>query len=413
MTFAAKIDIQLPKVVWRICIVKENTVSALKIPRQISASALVLASSALLLACQKPVPKTEDVRPVRVLKLDAQTVERSSEFSGEVRPRIESRLGFRVPGKILLRKVEVGDVVKRGQLLMELDPTDLQLAQTQTRAALVAAESNRDLAKADLARYQDLFNNKFVSKAVLDARDTAYKSAQASVEQAQAGLKNSANQSGYTRLLADMDGVVVAIDAEAGQVVGAGTPVLRLARPDQKEVVFGIPEDRVDVLRALPEVQVRLWADPKKIMNGKIREISPQADPTTRTYAARVTLPTAGPEVKLGMTAYVSYARKTAQPVIKVPLSAMYQEKNITSLWVVDKGVAQLVPVKVAGVSGNDVLIASGVTAGQQVVTAGVHVLKPGQKVKILDADLTQANLESQATAAHASAEALSVGAGK
>ncbi len=360
--------------------------SALKIPRQISASALVLASGVLLLACQKPVPKTEDIRPVRVLKLEAQTALRSSEFSGEVRSRIESRLGFRVPGKIVLRKVEVGDRVKRGQLLMQLDPVDLQLGQVQARAQLTAAESSRDQAKADLARYQDLFNNKFVGKAVLDAREAAYKSAQAGVDQAQAGLKNSINQAGYTHLLADMDGVVISVDAEAGQVVGAGTPVLRLARPDQMEVLFGIPEDRVEVLRALPEVQVRLWADPKKIMSGKIREISPQADPATRTYAARVALPTAGPEVKLGMTAYVSYARKTAQAVIKVPLAAMYQEKNVTSLWVLDKGVVQLVPIKVAGVSGNDVLIASGVVAGQQVVTAGVHVLKPGQKVKVLDA---------------------------
>lgn len=360
-------------------------------PRQIlsssrlAASMVVLSSALLMAACHKPVEKTEDIRPVRVIQVAPQGVAQSTEFSGDVRSRTESKLGFRVGGKVLSRKVDVGNLVKRGQVLMTLDAGDLQLAQSQARAALVAAESNRDLAKAERSRFQDLLNNKFVSQAVFDAKDTAYKAAQASAEQAQAAFKLQGNQAGYTQLVADVDGVVASVEADVGQVVAPGVPVVLLAKSGDKEVQFGIPEDRVELMRALPEVQVRLWSNPRQLIKGKLREISPQADPVTRTYAARVTLVNAPQDVKLGQTAYVSYQLNSPQALIRVPLTAMYQEKSLTSVWVVDGGVVKLVPVVVAGVSGNDVLIAQGLQTGQKVVTAGVHVLKPGQKVKILD----------------------------
>ncbi|MEN9868877.1 MAG: hypothetical protein RL748_4467 [Pseudomonadota bacterium] len=376
----------------------------LKIPRQIGLPLAVAVTALSLMACHKPVEKKEDVRPVRVMVVSSGGVEHSAEFSGEVKPRIESRLGFRVPGKILARKVDVGTQVKRGQVLLQLDPVDLQLAQSQARAGLTAAESNRDLAKAEKARFQELYNNKFVSKAILDAKDTAFQAAQANVEQLQAALKGQGNQASYTTLVSDVDGVVTALDAEVGQVVAAGTPVVRVAQASEKEVQIGLPEDRVDVFRAISDVQVRLWADPKNLMSGKIREISPVADPATRTYSARISLPQAGAQVKWGMTAYVSFVGKSQGGVIKLPLSALFQEKNITSVWVVDKDVVQLIPVKVAGVSGNDLLIASGLQAGQKVVTAGVHVLKPGQKVKIL---------ENEGDLAAATAGAASAGAAK
>jgi RND family efflux transporter MFP subunit len=347
---------------------------------------VVLAVALALAACSKPAEKTEDVRPVRAIVLQSSDIDVNAEFSGEVRSRVESRLGFRVGGKIVSRKVDVGSVVKHGQVLMELDPQDLRLSQAQALAALRAAETNRDLASAELKRYQELRDKNFVSQAILDAKLSAAKSAQASVDSANAAYRGQSNQAGYATLLSDIDGVVTAVDAEVGQVVAPGTPVVRLAKSDEKEIVFGVPEDKVDALRTISDVQVRLWADPAKSVQGKIREISPVADPSTRTYAFKVSIPASLEEAKLGMTAVVAFASKTATPQIKVPLTALFHEKSKTSVWVVENGAVKLTPVTVNGVAGNELILGSGVKSGQTVVTAGVNLLKPGQKVNILGA---------------------------
>ncbi len=350
---------------------------------------LLTAASALVLlsACSKPAEKTEDVRPVRAIVLASSDIDVNAEFSGEVRARVESRLGFRVGGKIVARKVDVGTLVKHGQVLMQLDPQDLKLSEAQALAGLRAAETNRDLARAELKRYQELRSKNFVSQAVLDAKDSTFKAAQANVDAAQAAYRGQSNQAGYASLLSDVDGVVTAVDAEVGQVVAPGTPVVRVARAGEKEVVIGIPEDKVEVLRRVPGVQVRLWANPKDTVAGKIREISPVADPSTRTYAVKVAIPDSLAEAKLGMTAVVQFSSRSATPQIKVPLTALFYEKKTTSVWVVEGGTVKLVPVAVVGTAGNDVVL-GGVKAGQTVVTAGVNLLKPGQKVKILGEDL-------------------------
>ena len=210
-----------------------------------------LCVSLLLAACSKQAEQAEDVRPVRVVTLAPAAGQAVVELSGEVVPRYESRLGFRVGGKIVARKVEVGSAVRRGQVLMQLDPSDLQLSQVQAKAAVAAAESNLTLAKAELERYRELHDKQFVSQAVLDAKQAAYQSASAGHEQALAALKVQVNQSSYTTLVADADGVVTAIDAEVGQEVGAGMPVVRVARSGDTEVRVSIPEDRVDALRQL------------------------------------------------------------------------------------------------------------------------------------------------------------------
>ncbi|WP_328595702.1 efflux RND transporter periplasmic adaptor subunit [Rugamonas aquatica] len=364
---------------------------AFKNQRQISPFILSVLAAAVLAGCSKPAEKTEDIRPVRAIVLASSDVDVNAEFSGEVRARVESRLGFRVGGKIVARKVDVGTLVKHGQVLMQLDPQDLQLSQAQALAGLRAAETNRDLAKAELKRYQELRSKNFVSQAVLDAKDSTYKAAQANVDAAQAAYRGQSNQAGYASLVSDVDGVVTAVDAEVGQVVQPGTPVVRVARQGEKEIVIGLPEDKVETLRRVPDVQVRLWADPKNTVAGKIREISPVADPSTRTYTVKVSIPDSLAEAKLGMTAVVQFASKTATPQIKVPLTALYYEKSASSVWVVDGGVVKLVPVTIAGAAGNDIVLASGVKAGQTVVTAGVNLLKPGQKVKILGNDLPAA----------------------
>lgn len=353
-------------------------------------SAAVMA--ALLAACSKPVEKKEDIRPVRAIVLSSSTVGVNAEFAGEVRARVESRLGFRVGGKITSRKVDAGTVVKKGQVLMQLDPQDLQLSQAQAKANLRAAETGRDLAKAELKRYQELRVKNFVSQAVLDAKQSAFSSAQSSVDAAQAAYFGQSNQAGYATLVSDVDGVVTAVDAEVGQVVAPGTPVVRVARMGEKEIVIGLPEDKVEQLRKLTDVTVRLWANKDVAIPGKVREVSPVADPSTRTYAVKVSIPDTAADVKLGMTAMVQFASTMATPQIKVPLTALYHEKNTTSVWVVDKGVVRMAPVAVVGTSGNDVVLGGGVTVGQTVVTAGVNLIKPGQKVSILPPDTSSSD---------------------
>jgi multidrug efflux system membrane fusion protein len=366
-------------------------VSALKNPRparQALSALLMTAAVPLLLAgCSKPAEKSEDIRPVRTMVLSSSSAGVNAEFSGEVRPRVESRLGFRVGGKLTARKVDVGAPVKRGQVLMQLDPQDLKLSQAQARANLRAAETNRDLARSEMKRYQELRSKKFVSQAVIDSKVSAFKASQAAVDAAQAGYRGQTNQAGYATLVADVDGVVTAVDAEVGQVVTAGMPVVRVARLDEKEIVIGIPEDKVDTLRKVADVTVRLWADPGTLIPGKIREVSPVADPSTRTYPVRVSIPAGHPGVKLGMTALVQFSSTTATPRIRVPLTALYQEKGVTSVWLVEKGQVRMVPVQIGGAAGNDILLLSGVQAGQTVVTAGANLLKNGQKVKLLGGD--------------------------
>lgn len=359
--------------------------------------ALSLSALLVLCACSKPVEKTEDVRPVRVMTIALEPVTSALVFSGEVRPKVESRLGFRVNGKIVARLVEVGTPVKRGQALMRLDPQDLALAQVQAHAGMTAAESNRDLAKAELKRYQELKEKNFVAATVLDSKETAYKAAQASYEQSVAVYKNQLNQSSYTSLVADADGVVTSVDAEVGQVVAAGTPVIRVAQTSDIDVVVGIPEDKVSTIRQLTDVSVRLWANKGEAIPAKLRELSPIADPVTRTFTAKLALPTAQKDLKLGMTASATFALKDAPTAIKLPLTALFQEKNVTSVWLVESGVVRLVPIVISGSSGQSVLVGAGLSVGQVVVTAGVHQLKVGQKVSILGEEATSNSSSAKA----------------
>ncbi|MDY0964898.1 efflux RND transporter periplasmic adaptor subunit [Massilia sp. CFBP9026] len=362
---------------------------------RISSSALraaVLAplAAAALVACSKPAPPAEDVRPVRVITLAADTAGERLEFSGDVRPRYESQLGFRVGGKIVERKVDVGATVKRGDVLMRLDPQDLRLAESQARATLRAAETERDLARADHKRHVDLRAQNFVSQAVLDAKQSALKAAQANVDAARAALRGQSNQSNYASLAADADGVVTAIEAEVGQVVQPGSPVVRMARTVEKEVVIGIPEDKVGQLRAAGDVTVRLWANEAVAIPGKIREVSPMADPATRTYTVKVAIPE-NAEVRLGMTATVELATgANGAAGLRLPLTALVQHKGASSVWIVENGAVKLVPVQVVGQVRNDVLVTGQIAAGQNVVTAGVNLLRNGQKVRILTADVSR-----------------------
>jgi RND family efflux transporter MFP subunit len=336
-----------------------------------------------MVGCSEKPPKTEDIRPVRAMVVAPAGARQAVELAGEVLPRYESRLGFRVGGKVIARRVDVGTVVKRGQLLMQLDASDFQLAQAQAKAGVSAADSTLALAQSELNRYRELRQKNFVSQAVLESKEAAYKAALATHEQATVGLRVQANQSGYASLVADADGVVTGIDAEVGQVVSAGMPVVRIARTGEKEVRVSIPEDQVAKLKGISDVTVRTWANPDVALEGRLRELSPIADSATRTFTAKIALPKAGGEIRLGMTATVSFASE-APPGIRLPMTALLNHKEKTAVWVVDQGAVKLTMVEVAGAMGNEIIIMAGLAPGQMVVTAGVNLLREGQKVTVL-----------------------------
>lgn len=355
--------------------------------RRLRAWAQGLLVVGLLAACGKPPPAVEDVRPVRVMTVAPAATSVAAELSGEVRPRIESRVGFQVAGRITDRKVEVGQSVKEGQVLATLDAADYKLGAAAAQAQLSAAQVDRDQQRADFKRFQELHKQGFISGADLDRRRAALDAAEARYASAAAQASVSGNQAAYAVLRAPEPGVVTAIDAEVGQVVAAGQSVLRIAQASEKEVVVAIPESRLQTLRQIPEVRVTLWSL-NLTLKGRVREIAPLADAATRTYPARITLIDPPREVALGMTATVRFEAPLPQPVITVPLQALLREGQGTHVWKLDRaaGTVSRHEVKVATISGNDLVLASGVAPGDTIVTAGVHLLKDGQKVRVLDA---------------------------
>ncbi|WP_407935882.1 efflux RND transporter periplasmic adaptor subunit [Cupriavidus necator] len=351
------------------------------------ALAMLATVSVLALAgCGKKTEPVPEVRPVRLMQLSQHGGKTAFEFSGDVRPRVESRLGFRVGGKIAARLVDVGATVRKGQPLARLDPTDLSLAEAGSRAQYEAARTDRDLAAADLKRYNDLFAKGFISAAEQNRRKATYEAAESRLRQAEAGLRSQSNQTAYAVLNADADGVVTAIDAEVGQVVTPGQPVVRVAQTAEKEVAIGLPEDQVDQLRGITDVSIHTWAEPQRSLPGRVREIAAAADPVTRTYATRVTIPNPPADLKLGMTAVVTFVRNGATPAIRVPLTALLQDQGRNQVWVYDTaaGTVQPVPVTLGEAIGNEVEVRQGLAPGQTIVTAGVHLLRPGQKVRPL-----------------------------
>ncbi|RFO98431.1 efflux RND transporter periplasmic adaptor subunit [Rhodoferax lacus] len=346
---------------------------------------LLSATVGVFSACTPAAPPEEPVRAVKVLTVGAGTQQTSAEYSGEVLARVESRLGFRVAGKIIRRPVELGQRVKAGQVLAQLDPQDYKLSEAAARAQLAAAATNRDLAAADFKRYKDLKDQNFISSAELERRDSTRKAAQAQFDQAQAQLSGQGNQAAYTTLVADVSGVVTAVDAEVGQVVAAGTPVVRIAQDGARDVLFSVPEDKVQALRVGSAAQVKAWAS-QTTVQAKLREVAASADPVTRTYAVRAALD-AKDDLPLGSTVSVTPAALAHgdQAVVKLPTSAIFRDGNASAVWVLDTAnmTVKLTPVEIATADGNEVVLRSGLQPGMQVVSAGVHVLSPGQKVSL------------------------------
>ena len=342
---------------------------------------LMLLLPLLLLGCgkeQKVLPANTE-RPAFTFVVGALGEDRTSVYSGEIRARYETVLGFRIGGKIVERAVDVGAVVRKGQVLARLDAADTGLQES-------AASAQLRLAEDEASRYRELREKGFVSQSVLDAKETALNSAKA-----QAGLV--VNQAAYTTLLADRDGVVSAILAEVGQVVSAGQAVVRLAQEGNREVAIAIPESGYSSVKVgmLAQIELSAALNDTKILNGRVREISPAADPASRTYAARVALNAENSKVALGMTARVKInsALKGAQKKNSeylIPLTSVFQQGNKAAVWIVaaDRSVS-LRPVEVKAYSDDGALVSSGIAAGERIISAGVHMLTAGDKVKIIE----------------------------
>lgn len=342
-------------------------------------ASLIVASALLLAGCTAGEPPAPAVRSVLV-KSASSAASGSAVYTGEIRARYELDLAFRVGGKLATRLVDVGAEIKAGQILATLDPADLQLAASAARAQLAAAESDFATARAERERYSGLLSRKFVSQAAFDGKENAFRSAQARLEQARSQSRISGNQASYGTLSSEFPAVVTAVLADAGQVLGAGQAVFRLARPEEKEVLIAVPESRLAELKAAQTIAVKLWADPKISLRGELRELSPAADPATRTYAARIRIDHPPAAVRLGMTARVALGA-TNDELLLVPLSAVLDQGQGPVVWVVSAGQANPRPVKVAAFREDGVSIAEGLQAGELVIVAGAGKLVAGQAV--------------------------------
>jgi len=339
--------------------------------------------------CQRAdvAPRAEPPRPVRTVVAEPRQVAIALTLPGEVRPRIETRYGFRVGGKLAQRAVSVGDRVVAGTVLARLDPADVTPAINAQQAQLVASRTDADLAAVELQRLRDLREKNYISQAQLDRQQATLDSAAARLDAAQAQLRQARNALEFQTLVANAPGVVTAVDAESGQVVAAGQSVIRVAQTGEREVAINIPESDVATARATEQWAVLIPALAGRTLQGRLREFTPVSDPASRTYPARLALSGDLAGVELGMTAVVQAVRPSASAFV-LPLSALYSKDGQPRVWVVDPATQSVrsVPVQTAGLVDDAVRVVGGIRAGDRVVTAGANLLVPDQKVRVLDA---------------------------
>lgn len=352
----------------------------------ISRVAILGLAAALVAGCKGEAAVQEtQVRPVKVAIVAAAPQGRSLSYSGVVRPRIESAVGFRVAGKIVERFVNVGDRVAADQVVARLDETDLKLAENSAKAAVASARSRRDVANDNLERAKVLLPKAIISQANYDTRKNELDAAVAALESAEAQLHQAVNAVGYATLKADKAGIVTAVTGEPGQVVGAGQTVITLADAGETEIAVGVPEQDASRLTLGQEAKVTLWAGPRTSLEGRIREIAGQADAASRTYAVRIAVNMPPQTMRLGMTASVTLRLDEEATPLVIPVTALIESAGGPAVFVVDperKAVRQTA-VTLGGIADDGVRIASGLQVGDMVVTAGVQFLRDGMRVKL------------------------------
>ena len=344
---------------------------------------------ALLPAC-KPQAEVEQRPPVarlvRSVVATPQPITPNLTFSGEIKARYESKLGFRVGGKIIDRRVDIGDHVEPGDVLFRVDDKDLTLAQEAASAALNQARAERSLAQQNYTRFEELKQRGLISSADFDQHATVLRSAREQVQVAEAQLDQAKNKSGYSVLYADQAGVITDIQAEIGQVVQAGQTVACLERAGALEVEFSVPEQQRELIKPQAEAKIQLWAEPDKLYMAMLREISPTADPLTRTYRIRMEIDNPDNALKPGMTATVELAIASRSTLL-LPLSALATKSSKPQVWRINSDSLTVEPVWVStgALIDNNIEITAGINAGERVVTAGANLLTPGQRVRLLE----------------------------
>jgi len=349
-------------------------------------AASLLISLLVLGGCGKrtdPVAE-EPPRPVRSLTVAASPVAAQWSLAGEVKPRVEVRYGFRVGGRVIERKVEVGDRIEPGQVLVRLDPQDLTPALDTQRAQQEALRTELALARAELARAERLRAGNFVSDANVERQRATMEAAAARLQAATAQVDQARNTVGYQLLKADIAGIVTAVEVEAGQVVALGQTVVRVARAGDAEIQVNIPEQDLGRAREAQAWTVTLAGLPGRQWPATLRELSPAADPASRTYAARLSLAGDTADVALGMSATAA-ASVGSQMRIQVPLTALHSREGQAKVWVVDMGTSRVRsrPVTTGAILDDAVVVQDGLQGGETIVTAGANLLREGQQVRV------------------------------
>ncbi|WP_062385639.1 efflux RND transporter periplasmic adaptor subunit [Pseudomonas abietaniphila] len=345
---------------------------------------LMVFSGVMLCACSKEAPPPEPVRPVLYMEVKPQAIENLGRFAGNIAARYESTLGFRVSGRIASRSVDVGSEVEKGQLLATLDPTDLQNQLRSSQGDLARVEAQYINAQANARRQQELFDRGVGAQAALDVAVTDLKTSQSSFNQAKAAVQQAQDQLSYSELRTDHAAVVTEWKVEAGQVVSAGQQVVTLARPDIKEAVIDLPAPLAEQLPQDVVFKVASQLEPEINTTATLRELEPQAEASTRTRRARLTLADTPAAFRLGTAISVTVS-SAIEPRIELPASVLQEVDGKTQVWIVDmqNQTVSPRPVKVLSRDDDTITVSGGIKGGERVVTAGVNSLKPGQKVKV------------------------------
>lgn len=347
-------------------------------------SLLLMALAAVIAGCGGKKEPEVLVRPVRAEIVAGGASSDSATYTAEIRSRYETDLSFQVAGKLVNRAVDAGATVKKGQLLAQLDQTDQQLGVDAARGAVPAAQSDLDRSRSEEARFRDLLERGLTTRAQYQAQQTAVRSAEAKLSQATAELRLAQQRLGYTALRAGEDGVVTRVMVDVGTVVAAGQRALSIARPSELEAVFDVPDGRIDEVKAGSTVVINPLSGEHTAWAGRVREISPSADPVTRTYQVRTTIVNPPPSLRLGMTVSVLLPRVGGAPNISLPSTAIFQKDGKPAVWIVTaQSTVELRPVTIERYDSNRAFVADGIRTGERVVTAGVHRLAPGEKVKL------------------------------
>lgn len=335
--------------------------------------------------CSEEVAEAPEViRPVKVVEVTAMSQGRKLEYSGSVKARYEVNLAFRVDGKIIERVVDIGQRVRPGDLLARVDASDYNLSVRSAEAALQSANSQVATLRIAKSRAEQLFAKNAASKSELEERTLSYDQAVSTQQSAISALEQAKNQVTYTQLRSDVTGIVTEVAGEPGQVVGSGTPVVKVAIDGEKEVQVAVPETDIAQFQTGMRVKARFWSNDALLLDGTVREVAGSADPQSRTFSVRVSLPD-DPRVLLGMTATINAVTDGSADGYEIPLAALSKEGDAPTVWVVDRaaGTVHPRPVTLASFSGDGVLVTSGLQKGDTIVTAGTQFMKAGMKVRV------------------------------